>query len=282
MRIPFIYLNTMTNFLNSLFITCDAPRPWGIYFQDSASPQMEALVELHDNFMFYLVIILIGVAWTLVSSINFYYYNKYFVNGRLLGLIWTIIPALTLFISGFIMCGLGEFEPHFVIEFDLEDGALRMIETSDISLYTEFNLELFSSAEGSSDSSDESSDNASIPVEPEDDDDRPDPHSEIALCDHVERTYYPWSMDGREEQEVISNTACDLSGDRIGQSNMVESHNAFPSDYQGDSDPRRPTYCLNCFAVICDDCGRAGLYDEEIQDSSSSSSSSSDNRDNNA
>jgi cytochrome c oxidase subunit 1 len=28
-------------------ISCDAPRAWGLYFQDSASPQMEALVELH-------------------------------------------------------------------------------------------------------------------------------------------------------------------------------------------------------------------------------------------
>ena len=29
-------------------ISCDAPRAWGLYFQDSASPQMEALVELHE------------------------------------------------------------------------------------------------------------------------------------------------------------------------------------------------------------------------------------------
>ena len=40
---------------------CDAPRPWGIYFQDSASPQMEALIELHNNIMFYLIIILFVV-----------------------------------------------------------------------------------------------------------------------------------------------------------------------------------------------------------------------------
>jgi hypothetical protein len=52
----------MTNFLmNKFFIICDAPRPWGMYFQDSASPQMEALAELHDNIMFYLVIILFAV-----------------------------------------------------------------------------------------------------------------------------------------------------------------------------------------------------------------------------
>lgn len=51
--------------LNYLFLnnweSCDAPRPWGIYFQDSATPQMEGLVELHDNIMFYLIIILFGV-----------------------------------------------------------------------------------------------------------------------------------------------------------------------------------------------------------------------------
>jgi hypothetical protein len=49
----FFYLNTFNN--------CDTPRPWGLYFQDSATPQMEGLVELHDNIMFYLVIILFAV-----------------------------------------------------------------------------------------------------------------------------------------------------------------------------------------------------------------------------
>ena len=44
-------------------VNCDAPRAWGLYFQDSASPQMEALVELHDNIMYYLVAILFSVAW---------------------------------------------------------------------------------------------------------------------------------------------------------------------------------------------------------------------------
>jgi hypothetical protein len=52
----------MSFLINNISLYCDAPRPWGIYFQDAASPQMEALVELHDNIMFYLVIILFGVA----------------------------------------------------------------------------------------------------------------------------------------------------------------------------------------------------------------------------
>jgi NADH-ubiquinone oxidoreductase chain 3 len=40
--------------LDANFIMCDAPRAWGLYFQDSASPQMEALVKLYGDIMFYL------------------------------------------------------------------------------------------------------------------------------------------------------------------------------------------------------------------------------------
>jgi len=47
--------------LKNIYSNCDTARPWGLYFQDSATPQMEGLVELHDNIMFYLVIILFAV-----------------------------------------------------------------------------------------------------------------------------------------------------------------------------------------------------------------------------
>jgi len=34
--------------MNKMMVNyCDTPRPWGLYFQDSATPQMEGLVELH-------------------------------------------------------------------------------------------------------------------------------------------------------------------------------------------------------------------------------------------
>jgi len=67
---------------------CDAPRPWGLYFQDSATPQMEGLVELHDNILFYLVIILFGVGWILASIVKNYSYkvapisHKYLNHGK--------------------------------------------------------------------------------------------------------------------------------------------------------------------------------------------------------
>jgi cytochrome c oxidase subunit II len=91
----------------SILNNCDTPRPWGLYFQDSASPQMEALVELHDNIMYYLVIILFGVGWIMVSIIRNYVHtkspisHKYLNHGTLIELIWTITPALILILIAF-------------------------------------------------------------------------------------------------------------------------------------------------------------------------------------
>jgi len=62
--------------INKLGMNFDAPSPWGIYFQDSATPQMEGLVELHDNIMYYLVIILFAVGWILLSIIRNYISTK--------------------------------------------------------------------------------------------------------------------------------------------------------------------------------------------------------------
>ena len=88
-------------------INCDAPRAWGLYFQDSASPQMEALVELHDNIMYYLVAILFSVGWIQGSIIKNFdnskspISNKYLTHGTLIELIWTITPALILVLIAF-------------------------------------------------------------------------------------------------------------------------------------------------------------------------------------
>jgi hypothetical protein len=94
-------------FLLHLSQSCDTPRPWGLYFQDSATPQMEGLVELHDNIMFYLVIILFGVGWILISIIRNYINTKSLISHKylnpdtLIGHIWTITPALILILIAF-------------------------------------------------------------------------------------------------------------------------------------------------------------------------------------
>ena len=86
---------------------CDAPRPWGLYFQDSATPQMEGLIELHNNIMFYLVIILFSVGWILLTTVKSFKGNnspisyKYLNHGTLVELIWTITPALILILIAF-------------------------------------------------------------------------------------------------------------------------------------------------------------------------------------
>lgn len=86
---------------------CDAPRAWGLYFQDSASPQMEALIELHNTIMYYLVIILFSVGWILITIVRNYIHtrspisNKYLNHGTLIELIWTVTPALILVLIAF-------------------------------------------------------------------------------------------------------------------------------------------------------------------------------------
>ena len=55
------------NFINILFN--DAPEPWQIGFQDSATPGFSGIIELHNTLFFYLIVIVVGVFWVLGSII---------------------------------------------------------------------------------------------------------------------------------------------------------------------------------------------------------------------
>lgn len=85
----------------------DAPEPWQIGLQDSATPTHEGIMELHDSILFYLVVIFFAVTWLLTSVV--YHYNsnqtqivhKYANHGTLIELIWTITPALVLIAIAF-------------------------------------------------------------------------------------------------------------------------------------------------------------------------------------
>lgn len=92
------------NFLFGLLpiVNCDTAEPWQLSFQDGASPSFNGIVDLHDQIMFYLIIIVILVAWMLGTIIikfntakNPIVY-KYFTHGTGIELIWTITPALVL------------------------------------------------------------------------------------------------------------------------------------------------------------------------------------------
>ena len=83
----------------------DTAEPWGLFFQDNATPQMEGLEELHNNIMYYLCIILFAVSWMMISIVVNYrkakISNKYVNHGTLVELIWTISPALILILIAF-------------------------------------------------------------------------------------------------------------------------------------------------------------------------------------
>ena len=85
----------------------DAPRPWGVYFQDSGTSQMEILTELHDNILFFLIIILFGVAWLLLTIINKFsnmawpLSQRFTSHGTTIEIIWTITPGIILILIAF-------------------------------------------------------------------------------------------------------------------------------------------------------------------------------------
>jgi cytochrome c oxidase subunit 2 len=97
-------LQFISNF-NTIFN--DAPQPWQLGFQDSATPGFTGLVTLHNTIGFYLIVISFGVFWVLGSLM--YYYNtnkspiahKYLTHGTVLELIWTVTPALILIAIAF-------------------------------------------------------------------------------------------------------------------------------------------------------------------------------------
>lgn len=96
----------MLNLLRIMsIITNDVPTPYGIYFQDSATPNQEGILELHDNIMFYLLIILGLVSWMLFTIVRTYSKNpiayKYIKHGQTIEIIWTIFPAVVLLIIAF-------------------------------------------------------------------------------------------------------------------------------------------------------------------------------------
>jgi cytochrome c oxidase subunit 2 len=94
----------MLYFLSKLLptVNCDVAEPWQLSFQDGASPSFDGIVDLHDQIMFYLVIIVIGVSWML--GIIILKFNttknpivyKYFTHGTVIELIWTVTPAFVL------------------------------------------------------------------------------------------------------------------------------------------------------------------------------------------
>nr|YP_010417167.1 cytochrome c oxidase subunit 2 [Capillidium rhysosporum]QWY25714.1 cytochrome c oxidase subunit 2 [Capillidium rhysosporum] len=149
------------NNISSSIIINDAPEPWQLGFQDSASPIAEGILKIHNEILFYLIIILVLICWILTSIIVKYNENsnkfkyKYLNHGTLIELIWTITPALILIaiaIPSFKLLYLMdklcphqwywtteysdyvnesdniEFDSYMVPTSDLQEGELRLLE----------------------------------------------------------------------------------------------------------------------------------------------------------
>lgn len=49
-------------------IFCDYPINYALGFQDGATSFMYAIVDLHDRIIFFLLIVLVVVAWMLIAA----------------------------------------------------------------------------------------------------------------------------------------------------------------------------------------------------------------------
>ena len=79
----------------------DFPLDWQCYFQDPATPVMEAIINFHDDLFFILVIIVVFVGWMLLRSIMLFEERVHpvpsgTVHGTAIEIVWTLIPAIIL------------------------------------------------------------------------------------------------------------------------------------------------------------------------------------------
>nr|QHD45538.1 cytochrome c oxidase subunit II [Cicadella viridis] len=67
-----------------------------ISFQDACSPIMEQLIMFHDHTMMILTMITLIVIYMMISLMMNKYINRFLLEGQLIELIWTILPAVLL------------------------------------------------------------------------------------------------------------------------------------------------------------------------------------------
>ena len=107
------------------FAYCDAPTPWQLGFQDSSTPIMEAIVDLHHKIFFYQVMISIFVLWLLVRALMLFNEKSNptpskVIHGTLIEIIWTLIPAGIL-----LLIALPSFEMLYAMD-EVIDAAITI------------------------------------------------------------------------------------------------------------------------------------------------------------
>jgi len=91
--------------MNLFFNFFDSSSPWQLSFQDSASPIMEGIVNLHHDLMFFITFITFFVAVTVMRTIGWFSNSdaanttsRGVVHGTTIEIIWTVIPSLILIV----------------------------------------------------------------------------------------------------------------------------------------------------------------------------------------
>nr|YP_010287431.1 cytochrome c oxidase subunit II [Menophra senilis]UKT61762.1 cytochrome c oxidase subunit 2 [Menophra senilis] len=65
-------------------------------FQNGASPLMEQIIFFHDHTLIILIMITILVGYLMINLLFNQYINRFLLEGQMIELIWTILPAITL------------------------------------------------------------------------------------------------------------------------------------------------------------------------------------------
>lgn len=82
-----------------MYIWNNIGEKWGLSYQEEATPIMVGIRDLHDKIMYYLIIIVIIVSYmSIVLYKNKKISIKYYNNSTWIELVWTLIPAVILYI----------------------------------------------------------------------------------------------------------------------------------------------------------------------------------------
>nr|ABC48355.1 cytochrome oxidase subunit II [Hyposcada anchiala mendax]ABC48371.1 cytochrome oxidase subunit II [Hyposcada zarepha n. ssp. AW-2005]ABC48357.1 cytochrome oxidase subunit II [Hyposcada anchiala mendax]ABC48361.1 cytochrome oxidase subunit II [Hyposcada anchiala mendax]ABC48373.1 cytochrome oxidase subunit II [Hyposcada zarepha n. ssp. AW-2005] len=65
-------------------------------FQNSNSPLMEQIIFFHDHTLIILIMITILISYLMINLFFNKYTNRFLIEGQMIELIWTILPAFTL------------------------------------------------------------------------------------------------------------------------------------------------------------------------------------------
>lgn len=88
-----------TNLSLSFFSQNDYAQPYQLGFQDSASPIMEGIVDLHHDIMFFMTVIMVFILYLLVRTVMLFNSNNKVLkvtHGKVIEIVWTIAPSFIL------------------------------------------------------------------------------------------------------------------------------------------------------------------------------------------